>query len=216
MKNSTPIPPSDDPPDSYLTLVETASTELKVQRSRFLGLAMPITSPEEAQTFLEDTARRYHDARHVCYGYRLGVGRSMVTRKSDDGEPSGTAGEPILTAIRQLDLTDVLVMVVRYFGGIKLGTGGLARAYGQAGADALNRGTVREVFLGREFELNFSYAREKTIRRLLEVWKGKPVDQDYGENVTWRIWLPHSAWRGFAKALTEHTAGAVVLEEAGN
>lgn len=213
MKNSTHNPHPGDPPDSYLTLAEAASAELKIQRSRFLARAIPVSSPEEARTCLEETARRYHDARHVCYGYRLGVGRNMVTRKSDDGEPSGSAGEPILTAIGQLDLTDVLVMVVRYFGGIKLGTGGLARAYGQAAADALNRGTVREVSLGREFELNFSYAQEKTIRRLLEIWKGKPVDQDYGENVIWRIWLPHSAWRGFAGALTEHTAGAVVLEE---
>ena len=216
MKNSTPISSSDDPPDSYLTLQGAAATELKVQRSRFLAQAIPITSPEDARTLLEETARRYHDARHVCYGYRLGVGRGMVTRKSDDGEPSGTAGEPILAAIGQLDLTDVLVMVVRYFGGIKLGTGGLARAYGQAAADALNQATVREVPLGREFVIKFSYAQEKTIRRLLEIWKGESVHQDYGENVIWRIWLPHSAWRGFAGALTEHTAGAVILEETGN
>ena len=144
MKSPTPIPRSDDPPDSYLTLAEAVAAELKVQRSRFLAQAIPITSPEDAQTFLDETARRYHDARHVCYGYRLGVGQGMTTRKSDDGEPSGTAGEPILTAIGQLDLTDVLVMVIRYFGGIKLGTGGLARAYGQAAADALSLGTVRK------------------------------------------------------------------------
>ncbi len=213
MKNGTPSPHSADPPDSYLTLAEAAAAELKIQRSRFLALAVPVASPEEARLRLEETSRRYHDARHVCYGYRLGVGHFLVTRRSDDGEPSGTAGEPILLAIDQLGLTDVLVMVVRYFGGIKLGTGGLARAYGQAATEALSHGTIREVSLGREFVLEFSYAREKTIRRLLEAWKGKQVAQEYGENVTWRVWLPHSAWRGFAGALTEHTAGAVALEE---
>ncbi len=214
MKNSPPIPPADDPPDSYRTLAEPAATEMKIQRSRFLAQAVPITCVEDAQSYLEKTARRYHDARHVCYGYRLGVGRNMVSRKSDDGEPSGTAGEPILSAIDQLDLTDVLVMVVRYFGGIKLGTGGLGRAYGQAAANALGRATVREVPLGREFIIDFSYAQEKTMRRLLEIWKGKPIDQDYGENVTWRIWLAHSRWRGYSAALTEHTAGTVVLKKA--
>ncbi|MEN8005663.1 MAG: YigZ family protein [Candidatus Krumholzibacteriota bacterium] len=214
MKNPIPDPDLGDPPDSYLTLAEAAEVELKVQRSRFVALAVPVTSAAEARVRLEETARRYHDARHVCYGYRLGVGRDMATRKSDDGEPSGTAGEPILAAIGKLDLTDVLVMVVRYFGGIKLGTGGLARAYGRAAAEALSRGTIREVPLGREFVLDFSYAQEKTVRRLLESWRGRPVAQDYGENVRWRIWLPHSAWRGFAGSLTEQTAGAVVLEEA--
>lgn len=213
MKNPRPDAPLDDPPDSYLTLSAASSVELKVQRSRFVGLAVPVATAQGAQEQLAETARQYHDARHVCYAYRLGVGRELTSRKSDDGEPSGTAGEPILTAITQLELTDVLVMVVRYFGGIKLGTGGLARAYGQTAADALSNGVIREVPLGREFALEFTYAQEKTVRRLLETWQGKPVAQEYGARVNWNIWLPHSAWRSFAAAVTEHTAGSVSMQE---
>jgi uncharacterized YigZ family protein len=208
--------PGNDPPDSFLTLAGPAESELKVQRSRFLGLAFPVQTEQEAQGRLSETARRYHDSRHVCYGYQLGVGKSSLSRRSDDGEPSGTAGEPILAAIGKLSLTDVLVVVVRYFGGIKLGTGGLARAYGQAGAMALAEAEVREVHLGREFMIRFPYPQEKSIRRLLESKGGRLVDQKYDEAVSWRIWLAHSVWRGFAEALTELTAGNVNLEETEN
>ncbi len=202
-----------DPPDNFLTLAGPAESELKVQRSRFLALAFPVRTEQEAQAFLSETARRFHDSRHVCYGYQLGVGENSITRKSDDGEPSGTAGEPILAAIGKLELTDVLVVVVRYFGGVKLGTGGLARAYGQAGAMALAEAAVREVHLGREFMIRFPYSQQKSIRRLLETRGGRLVDQQYGETVSWSIWLAHSVWRGFAEALTELTAGKVDLED---
>jgi uncharacterized YigZ family protein len=202
-----------DPPDSFLTLAGPADSELKVQRSRFLAMAFPVVTEQEAQARVSETARRYHDSRHVCYGYQLGVGENSVTRRSDDGEPSGTAGDPILAAIGKLGLTDVLVAVVRYFGGIKLGTGGLARAYGQAGAMALAEAEIREIHLGREFMIRFSYSQEKSVRRLLETMGGRLVDQQYGEAVSWRIWLAHSVWRGFAGALTELTAGNVGLEE---
>ncbi len=184
-----------------------------MQRSRFLALAFPVRTEQEVQVRLSETARRYHDSRHVCYGYKLGVGKDSISRRSDDGEPSGTAGEPILVAIGKLELTDVLVVVVRYFGGVKLGTGGLARAYGQAGAMALAAAEILEVHLGREFVIRFPYSQEKSIRRLLETRGGRLVDQQYGEAVSWRIWLAHSVWRGFAEALTELTAGSVDLGE---
>jgi len=186
---------------------------MKVQRSRFLALAFPVTSERDIKAYLDDTARRYHDARHLCFAYKLGVGRETITRKSDGGEPSGTAGDPLLLALGKHDLTDVLVIVVRYFGGIKLGTGGLARAYGQAGASALAAAALRKVPLGRLFAIRFPYAHEKTIRRLLETMGGILLDQQYGEVVSWRIMLPHSVWRGFATTLNDLTAGGVRLEE---
>jgi uncharacterized YigZ family protein len=202
-----------DPPDSYLTIARTAETELKLKRSRFLALTFPLEIETDARARLEETVRRYHDARHVCFGYKLGVGADALTRKSDDGEPSGTAGEPLLAAIARLELTNVLVIVVRYFGGIKLGTGGLARAYGQAADLVLEQAGLRQVGQGREFRLRFAYTREKSIRKLLGSREGRLVDQQYGQDVSWRIWLPHSACRGFAEALTELTAGAIHLEE---
>lgn len=202
-----------DLPDSYLTLGGTAEGELKVQRSRFIGLACPIDTDETAGARLGDFRRRFHDARHVCYGYRLGLGGDSLTRRNDDGEPSGTAGEPIIKAIDRCALTDVLVVVVRYFGGVKLGTGGLARAYGQAADLALEKAERREVLLGLFFTLKFTYAQEKTIRHLLENHAGRVQDQEYGAEVTWNIWLPHSRWRNFAKRLADMTAGTVSLNE---
>lgn len=213
MEHPSTEPTPGDLPDSYRTIAHAAETELKVQRSRFLALVFPIDNEKDARDRLAETARRYHDARHVCYGYKLGTGPESLTRKSDAGEPSGTAGEPLLTAISKLDLTDVLVIVVRYFGGIKLGTGGLARAYGQAGTQVLEQAGIRRVDQGREFLVTFPYAREKSIRKLLESREGRLVKQQYGQDVSWRIWLPHSAWRGFGETLTEITAGTISLEE---
>jgi uncharacterized YigZ family protein len=213
VKNPHAPAAGNDPPDSFRTLAGTAETELKIQRSRFLAFAFPIESEPGAQSHLDDLSHRYHDARHFCFGYKLGVGPDTISRKSDAGEPSGTAGEPIINSIGKMDLTDVLVIVVRYFGGIKLGTGGLARAYGQAAGMALAEAGAKEVSLGREFILRFPYTHDKTIRRLLEKRKGHLVKQNYDEKVVWRIWLPHSVWRGFAETLTELTAGTVALEE---
>jgi uncharacterized YigZ family protein len=216
VKNVSGKPGANNLPDSFRTLADTAETELKVKRSRFVALAFAVATAPEVNTLLEETSRRFHAARHVCFAFRLGVGPDAVSRKSDAGEPSGTAGDPILAAIDRLELTDVLVIVVRYFGGIKLGTGGLARAYGEAAAKALVAAGVRVVPLGREFILRFPYALDGTIRHLLDMRQGRLLDQDYGEEVVWRIWLPHSVWRGFAEDLTEQTAGAVSLHDPGN
>ena len=114
-------------PDSYDTLGDTGRFEQKIQRSRFLAEAWPADTEDAARTVIADMRRRYHDARHVCHAWRLGHGESMVEIRNDDGEPSGTAGEPILLAIRGAGLTETVVAVARYFGGVKLGTGGLGR-----------------------------------------------------------------------------------------
>lgn len=204
-----------DPPESFRTLAAASEAEIKVQKSRFIALAHPAASEDRMRHLLEETARRYHDARHVCYGCKLGVGLESLLRRSDDGEPSGTAGEPILASIEKRNLTNVLVMVVRYFGGVKLGTGGLARAYGQAAENALDEAAVRTELLGRDFRITFPYTQEKTIRLLIAAHQGRITEQEYGADVSWDIWLPHSQWRGFGAALTETTAGAVVLAEAG-
>ena len=172
---NTPLPPSSygDLPDSFLTLGSVSEAEIKVQRSRFVGIACPVVSEEEARDRLDSISRRFHDARHVCYGYRLGLGPKAVTRRNDDGEPSGSAGEPIVKAIERSAVTDVLVAVVRYFGGVKLGTGGLARAYGETADLALAGAEKRDVLLGRHFTVNFAYAQEKTIRHLLDNHSGR-------------------------------------------
>ncbi len=203
--------PSDTPPDSYLTLASGGASELRVQRSRFLGLSAPAGDEAAARAWLADVARRYHDARHVCHGWRLGAPPATCEGRNDDGEPSGTAGEPILAAIRGAGLCDCVVAVVRYFGGVKLGTGGLARAYGQAADEALAAAPRRTVLQGRRFRLVFPYARQKTVGHVLAGHGGRVEAEDYAADVTWQVWLPHSTWRACGAQLHEITHGAVDL-----
>lgn len=202
-----------DPPDDFLTVAETVEAEIKVKKSRFIALVHPAADQDQARQLLEETGRRFHDARHICYAFKLGTGTESFLKKSDDGEPSGTGGDPILAAIEKRDLTDTLVMVVRYFGGIKLGTGGLARAYGQAADEGLNKTKVRTVRLGRRFRMVYPYAQEKSIGRLVDRHRGRIEAQVYEMEITCRIWLPHSTWRAFAADLTEATAGSVRLHD---
>lgn len=201
----------DQLPDSYLTLAGETRAEIKVQRSRFIALAAPAETEADARAIIEAMARQYHDSRHVCHGWRLGHSPATVENRSDAGEPSGTAGEPILAALRKLDLVDAVVVVVRYFGGVKLGTGGLQRAYAAAAEAALEGAPAREVLLGRVFTVDFPYAFQKTMGHLLEGCRGKVTDEQYSEQVRWRVWLPHSTWENFAAALTEASAGGVSL-----
>lgn len=200
---------AENPPDSFWTLGEKAEIEIKVQRSRFLAHAGPVTSPEQARSFIKEVRKVFHDARHVAHGWRLGWGNQAQENRNDDGEPSGTAGEPILAAIRQSELTDLVVTVVRYFGGIKLGTGGLSRAYGGAAVQVLAGAPRQEILLGREFELRFPYANRKTVQHLLDRHGGRVESENYGEEIKWRLWLPHSTWRDFLAALTEASGGTL-------
>ncbi len=197
-------------PDSYDTLGATGCFEQKIQRSRFLAEAWPAETEDEAWTAIADMRRRYHDARHVCHAWRLGRGDSVIEIRNDDGEPSGTAGEPILLAIRGAGLTATVVAVARYFGGVKLGTGGLTRAYGSSAAAAVAAAPRKTVRLGREFELVLDYAQQKTVRHLLDGSDGSVLDEQYGGDVRWRLWLPHSRCDGFVQSLREATAGRLV------
>ena len=203
------------PPDSYLTLAQPGTAEIKIQRSRFIGLASHAPDQAAARLLIAKHASHFHDSRHVCHAWRLGQPPRVAEIRNDDGEPSGTAGEPILAEIRKRHLTQVVVVVVRYFGGVKLGTGGLARAYGQAASEALAGATDRIVKLGRTFEVRFPYALQKTLQHLLQRHEGRIEQEDYQADVSWLIWLPHSQWRAFAQELAEASAGSVHLHEPG-
>ncbi|MEX0599035.1 MAG: YigZ family protein, partial [Rhodothermales bacterium] len=127
--------------DAYKSIRGPAAAEMKVRGSRFIGEAIPVRDEEEAALRIDEVKRREHAATHHCTAYRLGP-EGDVFRYNDDGEPGGTAGPPILRQIESRDLTDILVVVTRYFGGTQLGTGGLARAYGEAAEQALEAADV--------------------------------------------------------------------------
>ncbi len=198
-----------DSPDSLLTLAGPAEAELKEKRSRFIARAWPVRDEADATERIRETARHFHDARHVCHGWRLGIEPKVVENRNDDGEPGGTAGEPILAAVRRLHLVDVVVVVVRYFGGVKLGTGGLQRAYGGAADLALAGAVVHPVLLGKEYQLSFGYPLQKTLRRQLTLTEGRIRNEQYGEAVDWRVWVPHSRAVAFIDGVRELTADQV-------
>jgi uncharacterized YigZ family protein len=201
------------PPDRVTVLGGPGQSDLTVQRSRFLGLALPASDETTAREALAAVRQRYHDARHVCCAWRLGAPPPPREFRHDDGEPAGTAGEPLLGAIRRADLTNTVVVVVRYFGGVKLGTGGLARAYGAAAALAIDTAPRAELELGRRFELRFPYALRRAVEHAVLARGGRTAAEAYGEHVDWEVWLPHSGCPGFAAAISEATAGVVTIRE---
>lgn len=153
--------------DTYLTIETTAEGGYKDKGSRFIAFACPVCSVEEVKEILAEKRKEYYDARHVCYAYVLGYER-MNFRANDDGEPSGTAGRPILGQINSAGLTDVLVIVVRYFGGILLGTGGLIQAYKAAAAEAIGNATVVERVVERMMEARFGYEQLNAVMRIVK------------------------------------------------
>ena len=164
--------------DSYRTLAGPAEGSYSEKRSKFIALAVPVRTVEEVKARIEECTKRYYDARHVCYAYVLGPERKDF-RANDNGEPSGTAGKPILGQINSRELTDVLVMVVRYFGGIKLGTSGLIVAYRTAAAEALDVAEVVERTVDAEVTVDFEYPLMNEVMRIVKEEGPAIVSQGY-------------------------------------
>ncbi|NLV52011.1 MAG: YigZ family protein [Bacteroidales bacterium] len=142
--------------DSYRTIKEIAEGNYSEKRSKFLAFALPVRSVDEVKQIVAEYQKKYYDARHVCYAYMLGAER-LEFRANDNGEPSGTAGKPILGQINSNDLTDILIIVVRYFGGVKLGTSGLIVAYRMAAAEAIAAAEIVEKTVDLDVTFFFEY-----------------------------------------------------------
>lgn len=153
--------------DSYKTIPATAEGFYTEKRSRFISMAVPVRNVEEVKEQLDACRKKYYDARHVCWAYMLGADR-LTWRANDDGEPSSTAGKPILGQINSNELTDILVMVVRYFGGTELGTGGLTAAYRAAAADAIGNAGVVLRTVDEEISITFEYPYLNGVMRVVK------------------------------------------------
>jgi len=153
--------------DAYSSIASRSEGLFKDNGSRFIALAYPVETEEEVKAIVAGLRKEYHDARHHCYAYRLGY-KGDVFRASDDGEPSGSAGRPILGQIDSAGLSDVLVVVVRYFGGIKLGIPGLIRAYKTSTADALSQAEVVEKVAGKWYRVSFGYEAMNAVMKVLK------------------------------------------------
>ena len=153
--------------DSYKSISSEARGLFKDNGSRFIAHAYPIETEEEAKQIIDSLKKEYHDARHHCYAYRLGYKRDKF-RANDDGEPSSSAGRPILGQIDSAELSDILVVVVRYFGGIKLGIPGLIRAYKTSTLDALENAEIIEKIAGKNYKIHFGYLNMNSVMKVLK------------------------------------------------
>ena len=172
--------------DEYRTIAAPAEGTYTEKRSKFIAIALPVRTVEEVKAYLEEYQKKYYDARHMCYAYMLGHARSEF-RANDNGEPSGTAGKPILGQINSRELTDVLVIVVRYFGGIKLGTSGLIVAYRTAAAEALDASTFVEKTVDDEVEVCFEYPFMNDVMRVVKEEGPTIVSQSYDTDCVMRL-----------------------------
>ena len=164
--------------DCYLSIAAPSQGLYKEKGSKFLAFAYPVEQEEQAQEIIADLKREYFDARHHCYAYRIGhIGDKW--RMNDDGEPSSTAGRPIYGQLLSNELTDILVVVVRYFGGIKLGVPGLIRSYKNATADAIANAEIVEKIAGEFFTITFDYLQMNDVMKVLKDMNITPISQDF-------------------------------------
>ena len=152
--------------DKYKTVEQVSEGLFKSKGSRFIAFALPVKNEIEVKSHLKEFKKKYHDARHYCFAYRLGFDKS-VYRMNDDGEPSGTAGRPIYGQILSKDLTNTLVVVVRYFGGTKLGVSGLINAYKTAAKEALNHAVILSKTINDIYEIEFGYEEMNNVKKII-------------------------------------------------
>lgn len=191
--------------ESYRTVRTEGCGEYEVKRSRFLCYAAPVHTPEEATAFISAVKQKHWDARHNCSAYILREGG--IKRFSDDGEPQGTAGMPILDVLEKSEVTDVCVVITRYFGGILLGAGGLVRAYSHSATLALEAGEIISMVRCAECELTCDYTLYGRIPALIAEHRGKEAGTDFTDSVTVRFRLPEEEVDGFQSHLTEYSSG---------
>lgn len=177
--------------DTYKTVEVPAEGYINEKKSKFISYIYPVKSAEEALGLVEELRVKYHDARHVCWAYMLGWEREEF-RANDDGEPSGTAGRPILGQINSAELTDVLIAVVRYFGGTLLGTGGLIRAYKEAAGDAITNAEVVEKTVDDFIDIHFEYPLLNEVMRVLKQFDEVKWTQDFTETCRMKLQVRRS------------------------
>lgn len=164
--------------DTYLTISRTSESLYKEKGSKFIGLAYPVRTEQEIKEILEELRKKYYDARHHCYAYILGL-REDKYRTNDDGEPNHSAGDPILGQIRSHNITNTLIVVVRYFGGTKLGVSGLIHAYKTAAADAIEANEIVEEVVKETVTVRYGYESTNEIMRLVKEFELEIVQQEF-------------------------------------
>ena len=196
----------------YLIPTGHSETEFTEKRSRFIGRVWRVSSEEEARQRIEETRKKHYDARQNCWCYLIQDG---PVRYSDDGEPQGTAGQPMLNVFQREGVTDVCCVVTRYFGGVLLGAGGLVRAYTQSAKDALDAAGISVVRTWAELAVTCPYPFFERVRQEAAALGGVPGETEYGAQVTLHILLPREQTAEFSRRITELSAGRFAPAELG-
>jgi len=191
--------------DFYLTIQQRERASIKVRGSEFIATAIPVTSKEQAQKELEGLRSEFWDATHNCFAYRIGKG-GLEFRTSDDGEPSGSAGKPILFVLNKYDVSDILMVVTRYYGGTKLGIGGLARAYSEAAGMVLESCVKIPIYSSKDIRIMCIYEDVAIIRRIIEAYAINS-DSEYRDAVEFIARIPESQCDAFIQEVISSTAG---------
>ncbi len=195
--------------DFYLTIAKPLrAAELKVVGSRFIADFYHVSTKEEIESYLERIRKEFYDASHHCYAFRFGANAEQV-RAADDGEPSGTAGKPILMVIEGAKLTNVLCIVTRYFGGTKLGTGGLARAYADAAKLAVEDAQIKTIYHMKELRLNYCFDDMSGVERMIAKYGAEKLESIYSNTVEMRISIRQSVVEEFIKEIIDSFQGRV-------
>lgn len=198
--------------DEYFTIAQMQTAEIKVKGSRFIGTIRPVALEHEAFEFINHVSQKFYDASHYCYAYLIGHPPSGSARYSDAGEPAGTAGVPILNSIRGKGLTNVAVVVTRYFGGTKLGKGGLARAYSECSRKAIEQGTIIKKYMLEKIQLEYDYAFTGPVMRVISTFQAKIDESVHGPTTKLILSLRRSRVEKFKLNLIETTSGQIKFE----
>ncbi len=203
--------------DKYKTVKENKvyTGEITEKKSRFIAYLSHVSSEEEAGAFLSSIKKKHYDARHNCSAYIIAgeEGAPDILHSSDDGEPSGTAGKPIMNVLSGAGLKNVIMVVTRYFGGTLLGTGGLVRAYTDASKEAL-KDAERDIYTVREYSelsFGFDFKNEGKVRRILDSFEGLSLDAAYSDKVCFTVSIPSEDAETLRKRIVEELSGAVIF-----
>lgn len=197
--------------DEYFTIASFCRSEIKVRGSRFIGTASPAANISEASKFIDDVSKKYFNATHNCFAYSLRSEGQITERASDAGEPAGTAGQPILSIIAGRGISNIVVVVTRYFGGTKLGKGGLVRAYGDCTREVLDKCRIIKMIDYAEITIHFPYVMTGPVMHLVDQVNACVDRSVYEQQVELKVRVPRASLDEFKQKIISITSGKVVF-----
>ncbi|MFO7890818.1 MAG: YigZ family protein [bacterium] len=202
--------------DIYYSIIKEVSSRIKIKGSKFIGYVKPVDTIGQAEKYISFISEQNYDATHNCTAFKVGVGDNAIYRYNDDGEPGGTGGRPILEAIEAQGLTNIVSVVTRYFGGTKLGTGGLSRAYRSCTDQALIKAGKRKLFFTETFLINFSYDLTGIIMEFIDKFACTIEDKKYDTETEFKVTIQKSQSDEFKQKLINKTGGKITIKETEN